>query len=295
MRALKYAFDEALISLWRGRRAAVLSLATIVVAMFVLGGFLLLMVNVQRLVRQWSLAAEFSVYLRDDSTADQQAAIQTALSRSPAATAVDYVSKGEAALRFARDFPDLAGSVDLATHNPLPASIEVRVRPGAQSGGQLRQLADRIRPMPGVADVRYDRRWIERLLSAVELVRGLGLLLAGVLVAGAALTVASVVRLALHARRDEIHIMQLVGAPRMFVRGPFILEGILQGGAGALAAVAFLWALFVAGQARFHGGLVVTSVLEPMTFLPIQFCALLVAGGMAVGCLGGLVAARSAR
>lgn len=218
--------DEALASLWRGRRAVALSLATIAVAIFVLGGFLLLMFNMERLVRQWSLAAEFSVYLRDEATTDQRAAIDAAVRQSQLASTVEYLSKGDAARRFARSFPDLAGNLDLTVHNPLPASIEVRVRPEAQNGERLRALADRIRPMGGVADVRYDRRWIERVMSAVQLVRGVGLILATVLVAGAALTVASVVRLALDARREEIHIMQLVGAPMTFIRGPFVLEGV---------------------------------------------------------------------
>lgn len=295
MRALKYSMDEALASLWRGRRAAVFSLATITVTIFVLGGFLLVMFNMERLVRQWSLAAEFSVYLRDEATSDQRAAIEAAIRQSQLASTVEYLSKGDAARRFARDFPDLAGSVDLATHNPLPASVEVRVRPDAQNGERLRALADDIRPMAGVADVRYDRRWIERLMSAVRLVRGVGLMLATVLVAGAALTVASVVRLALYARRDEIHIMQLVGAPMTFIRGPFVLEGVFQGGLGALVAIVLLWVLYLASGARFQGALVMMSVVDRLLFLPPMLCALLVAGGMAVGCLGGLVAARSAR
>src|SRR4249919_2522130 len=120
MRALRYSLDEALASLWRGRRAAALSLATIAVAIFVLGGFLLLMLNMERLVRQWSLAAEFSVYLRDEATTDQRAAIDAAVRQSQLASTVEYLSKGDAARRFARSFPDLAGNVDLTVHNPLP-------------------------------------------------------------------------------------------------------------------------------------------------------------------------------
>ena len=71
---------------------------------------------------------------------------------------------------------------------------------------------------------------MSRLRSAIEIIRGVGLVLAAVLTIAAALTVASVVRLALHARRDEIEIMQLVGAPPTYIRGPFVMEGTLQGG-----------------------------------------------------------------
>ena len=94
--------------------------------------------------------------------------------------------------------------------------------------------------MPGVADVRYDRQWLDRLLSAIAIIRGVGLVLGAVLTIAAALTVANVVRLALYARRDEIEIMQLVGAPQAYIRGPFVMEGVLQGGIGALLALAAL-------------------------------------------------------
>ena len=65
----------------------------------------------------------------------------------------------------------------------------------------------------------------------IRVVRGVGLLIVTLLAIAAALTVANVVRLAAHARRDEIEIMQLVGAPLAYVRGPFVAEGVLQGGA----------------------------------------------------------------
>ena len=107
----------------------------------------------------------------------------------------------------------------------------------------------------------------------------------------AALTVANVVRLALYARRDEIDIMQLVGAPQAYVRGPFVMEGVLQGGIGALVALAgarrgVLRAARALSAAA--GGGAQRLVVH---FLPVELCVLLVAGGMAVGCLGGLVAA----
>ncbi len=94
--------------------------------------------------------------------------------------------------------------------------------------------------MPGVADVRYDRRWLDRLASLSGFVRYAGFILAGVLVLAAGLTVTNVVRLALYARRDEVEIMELVGAPMAFIRGPFVCEGIIQGGIGAVLALAAL-------------------------------------------------------
>jgi cell division transport system permease protein len=152
-------------------------------------------------------------------------------------------------------------------------------------------LGAALRRADGVADVRYDRQWLDRLLSAVAVIRGAGLLLGTILTLAAALTVANVVRLALYARRDELDIMQLVGAPPAYVRGPFIMEGVLQGGIGALAAVVALGAAFVALRGRYLVPLASAVNLSSVSFLPLEACVLLVAGGMVVGCLGGLVAA----
>jgi cell division transport system permease protein len=118
--------------------------------------------------------------------------------------------------------------------------------------------------------------------------------LASLLVLAAALTVASVVRLALLARRAEIHIMQLVGAPIAYIKGPFVIEGLIQGGLGAMAAVGVLWLTFLFMRGRLAPML--AGAIDPgaMAFLSAPLCAALLAGGMAVGCVGGLIAARSA-
>src|SRR5437764_6934493 len=203
----------------------------------------------ERLFTRWQEAAEFSVYLHDDFTPAQQAAVESVLRESGLVRAIDVVSKDEALRRFKNNFGELATAAQDLPENPLPASIEVRLVANANLGS-VEALAGRASKLAGVSDVRYDRRWIERLVSMVNAVRAGGFALAAILIVAAALTVASVVRFALLARREEIHIMQLVGAPLAYIRGPFIMEGLIQGGLGAAAAVAVLWAVFAAVRAR---------------------------------------------
>ncbi|HZP47103.1 MAG TPA: ABC transporter permease [Vicinamibacterales bacterium] len=291
MRALRYAAEEALVSLWRGRRSGLLSTATIALALFVLGAFLLVTANLQRLAEQWGSGAELSVYLVDDVTAAQRQAIESTLAGSDVVATREFVSKRDALTRFKQTFTDLASTVDTLGDNPLPASYEVRLRSTAGGDASVDQLAARVRTLDGVADVRYDRQWIARLLSAVRVVRGVGLALGLLLTIAAALTVANVVRLALYARRDELEIMQLVGAPDVYVRGPFVMEGVLQGGIGAAAALVVLGAVFLAVRGRYLTPLAAAVNLPSIRFLPAELCVLLVAGGMAVGCVGGAVAA----
>jgi len=291
MRALRYAIEEAALSLWRGKQAGLLSTLTIALALFVLGGFLLVTANLDRLGSEWSRAAELSVYLKDEVTPAQRAAVEAALAPSDLVAAHEYVSKADALVRFKQTFADLSPALDSVGANPLPASFEVRLHPGPGAGSEVDLLAARLQQLPGVADVRYDRQWLDRLLSAIRVIRGVGFLLGSVLTIAAALTVANVVRLALYARRDELDIMQLVGAPQAYIRGPFVMEGVLQGGAGALVALAVLGAAFLALRARYFVPLASALNVSSIQFLPVELCLLLVVGGMAVGCLGGLVAA----
>jgi cell division transport system permease protein len=290
MRAFRYALDEAIRSLWRGRQSGLLSTATIALALFVLGAFLLVTANLERLGAQWSSAAEMSVYLKDDVTPDARRAIEGALAPNDLIAGHEYVSKAEALVRFKQTFADLAAAVDSMGDNPLPASYEVRLRSGQDTSSRVEALGGELRQMTGVADVRYDRQWLKRVIGAIAIVRGIGLALGAVLTIAAALTIANVVRLALFARRDELDIMQLVGAPQAYIRGPFVMEGVLQGGTGALAALVALAILFFAIRGVYLAPVASAVSLASVQFLPLGLSVLLVVGGMAVGCLGGVVA-----
>jgi cell division transport system permease protein len=291
MRAIEYSFREATASLWRTRGSSAFAIVAIALAMLVLGGVLLLTFNVERLVAEWSSAAEFSVYLRDDATSEQRGALEALIDASGVAAGREYVSKAQALGRFRRDFAELASLTSSMESNPFPASVEVRVRADATASAEA--LVARLAKEPGVADVRYDRQWLSRITAALEAIRSIGFALGLVMVVAAGLTVATVVRLTLHARRDEVEIMQLVGSPYAFIRGPFVVEGLLQGGLGALLAIGVLWAGFAAAIAWWGGTLGDIVPAASLRFLPAHLCAWLVGGGMAVGCLGGLAAART--
>jgi cell division transport system permease protein len=290
--ALRYAFDEAVASLWRGRRSGFLSTSTIGVALFVLGGFLLTTANLQRLGDEWSRSAEMSVYLNDDATVAQRTAIEGLLAPGPLIAEAEFVSKTQALERFKETFADLASTVGTLESNPLPASYEVRLQAQIGTSSGVDELAQRLRTVAGVADVRYDRQWLERLTSTIGIVRIVGLALAGVLIVAAALTVATVVRLALHARRDELAIMQLVGAPQAYIRGPFIVEGVLQGGIGAVVALVLLTVTYQLLRGRYLVPLAEAVNFSSVRFLSFGLCLLLLVGGMLVGCVGGIVASR---
>jgi len=114
-----------------------------------------------------------------------------------------------------------------------------------------------------------------------------GALLGGILVLAGVFTISNVIRLTVYARQDELDIMRLVGATRGYVKGPFVVEGMLQGGLGGLVSVGLLWIAFrvLATDAMAASDLMGRAVV----FMPRHLSLLLVAGGMIVGIAGSLV------
>ena len=295
MTVVGYAFDEGWTSVRRAGKSAVISIGTIAVAFVTLGGFLLISVNVQRALDRWLEAAELSVYLQDEITDDSRAALEAYLESHPAVLAVEFISKSHALERFQNDFPELADVTASLSGNPFPAALEVRLQTGQSAAAMADELARTVAERGGVADVRYDRRWLARLLAIVTGARVAGGIAAAVLMIGAAFTVASVVRLSLHARRDELEIMQLVGAPFSYIRGPSIVEGLLLGGLGAAVALAAIALLFTLAGRAFGPDLAGLTGGAQLTFFGLRESAILLTGGLAVGAGAGALASRAVK
>jgi cell division transport system permease protein len=290
MRAIEYAFRQGAASLWRSRGSSAFAVLAIALALVVLGALLLLTSNAERLLSRWTSASEFSVYLADDATSEQRGAVESSIDQSGVSAGREYVSKTQALARFRQEYAQLSSLAEGFDDNPFPASIEVKVGQGAERDGRVDALVRQVVQLPGVVDVRYDREWLTRVGSALETIRAAGFGLALLMGLAAAVTVATVVRLGLLARHDEIEIMELVGAPLTYIRGPFVAEGVLQGGIGAVLAIVFLWLSHALANAWW--GTELRGILdgETLRFLPVRLSAILVIGGMFVGSTGGLAA-----
>jgi len=290
-----YSFAEALVSLRRSGRSALVSMGTIAIAFATLGGFLLISVNVQGVMDQWLQAAEMSIYLHDTISEADRHALEEFLKAQPMVAEVEYVSREQALERFRADFPELREVTTGIGENPFPSALEVRLRTENTGDASADTLSREVAGKPGVSDIRYDRQWLARLVSIVTTGRLIAALVAGILMLGAAFTVAAVVRLSLYARRDELEIMQLVGAPFSYIRGPAVVEGLLLGGIGAavaLAAIAFLYSTLSGWVGSDLAGLVGIGQIR---FLgPTEFVMMLL-GGVGVGAAAGTVASRAVR
>lgn len=294
MTVIGYAFEEALASLRRSGRSALVSIVTIAIAFVTLGGFLLLSVNVQDVLDGWLEAAEFSVYLHETATTADRAAIEQFLRARPEVAEIEFVSKEQAFARFRADFPELADVTGSLAQNPFPPALEVRLRANEDSGAGAETLAREVTGKTGVADVQFDRTWLARLLGVVTGARVAAAVVAGILMLGAAFTVGAVVRLSLYARRDELEIMALVGAPFSYIRGPFVFEGLLLGGFGAAVALMVIGVLYYFGGQWVGSDLAGLAAAGQLRFLGYSEMALMLTGGIVVGAAAGTLASRAA-
>jgi cell division transport system permease protein len=287
LRALAYFLEEALTSLWRSRLINALSIGTIAVSLFVLGAFLTVASNLNQVVDRWTQKVRVTFFLVDGLEPHIRESLVGRLRDDPAVESLELVSREQALERFRALFRDLRTLPDDLGENPFPASIEVALRAGRQSPDEVRRLVQEFARAPGVQEVQYDLLWIERLATAARLVRGVGALLGGILVLAGVFTISNVIRLTVYARQDELDIMRLVGATPGYVKGPFVMEGMLQGGLGGLLSVGLLWLAFRV----FAAEAVAASDLmgRAAVLLPQRMALLLVAGGMAVGVVGSLV------
>jgi cell division transport system permease protein len=195
---------------------------------------------------------------------------------------VRYVSREEAlnvARRELEEFSTIFGSIDT---NPLPASLEISLLAGQRDAAAVRAIADVVSEIPLVEEVRYGADWLDKVFVLRRVAAAATLTLGAGFAAVAALIIGAAIRMAIFARRDEIVIMQLVGATDSFIRRPFLLEGMITGVVGAVLALLATWAVY-----RLLSG----SVFQ-LAWLPDAWLLGGLAAGGAVGLLASTVAVR---
>ena len=287
-----YFFREALRRIWVSKRTSSVAIAMITISLLIVGTFLLISENLGRAVTRWQGSSRATVYLDAEATPEQIASVAAWLSSHRDFGKHRFVTKAEALQRFRTYFSNLREVVGDLNENPFPASFECEVSPAtAQSRAFAAETAE-LKSMAGVDQVQLDWDWVRRLRKLVDLVNIAGLVAGGILALAAAFTIANVIRLTMMLYHEEIEIMRLVGATERIIRGPFLIEGLLQGTIGAIVAVILLFA----------GYLIAARLMPPASsllwgflfagFLPWQKLAALIAGGMFAGWFGSWLSVR---
>lgn len=290
LQALVYFFREAAVNLVRSWKVSLLAVLTITVSLFLGGVFLIASDNLRHRLDQWQDESRLVVYLETGADTAAQDRVRGLVDTVPSLVDVQSVDPEQASERFLRAFPSLSDLLQGWGDEPLPASFEIRLDWKKLDQDAYAAWLDTLRADPAVEMVDDDRDWLAQLEAAVIVLEGLALMLGLVLLLTAVFTISSVIRLTAYLYQDEIAVMRLVGATEFFIRGPFYVEGFLQGLGGGLLATGLLAAghRLVASE---QDGALVTSMLTSQFLTPGQLAALIAAGG-AAGLFGAVLSLR---
>lgn len=290
--SLGYFFREALRRIWVARRTSSVAIAMIALALTTLGAFLLVSENLTAAIDRWQGKSKVTVFFTPEASPAGINAVRSLLENDPTLRNHAFVSREEAMARFREGFAGLAGVVDDLDENPFPPSFEVEVTSEVVARSEFNRRMSEIRAMPEVEEVQFDWLWVAKLRRLVRMINTAGMIIGGILAVAAAFMIANVIRLTMYAHREEVEIMRLVGATERTIRGPFLIEGLLQGIMGGVLAVLVLYGAWE-GTKYFvnqQGASLWTSIF--LTFLPWQKSLALIAGGMTAGLIGSWLSLR---
>ncbi len=289
MRRIIYLVKEALANIRLNRTTTIIAVATTAFTLACFGVFLLLYVNLRGIARSLQEDIKVMVYLSDDLSADALSDLQQRLKGEREVAAISYLSKDQALADFREQFPSEHHLLQGLGENPLPASLVVTVAPQFRSSESVRRWAERLKTVPGVAQVQYNQDWIESLGAIVGYIELASVAVGTVLSAASITIIANTIRLALYARRAEIEIMRLIGATGAFIKIPYLLEGAILGAVGGALSLSLLKAGFEFFKLQLGSPGRLLGVGTGFSFFPGHMSFLIVLAGLVLGSVGSFV------
>jgi cell division transport system permease protein len=230
----KLFFSEAVRSIGANISTTVAATMTVLIGMFLLGLFIALFSWVNSWTDHVRKDVIVKVFFVQDATEQQINAVQSKLLTFPETKSVVFISKEDALKKMKEKYPELTQNL---SSNPLPPAFEATPK----DADQVKALAGKLQPLPaGVDKVDYAEKKTQRILAVTNVIKYIFLLGSLVLLAASTILIANTIRLSIFSRRREVEVMKLVGASNWFIRGPFMLEGLICGLIGAIAAVVLL-------------------------------------------------------
>jgi cell division transport system permease protein len=263
------AIREALLSFKRAPVLSALSVTTIAFALFVVGLFGLVAVNLRQALVQIEDRVEVVAYLLRGTPVEVVTVAMGDIQNFPEVTSVTFVTEDQALERARRELTEMQGVFDDLVANPLPASLEVKLKPGFRDTRHVQDVAERLKGFRFVEDVRYGRDWVEKLDRLRDVAAVVGLVIGAAFAFASVIIIGTTIRMTVLQRGREIAIMRLVGATDGFIRLPFLLEGSLKGALGGALAMGLTYTAFFALD---------RMILQAKFFEPQQAALLIVIG-----------------
>src|SRR6266581_1124008 len=235
---------EAMLTFKRAPLLSALSVTTIAFSLFVLGLFGLVVVNLQDALRAIEERVEIVAYILPGTPAEATAQALKDVEAFPEVQTATYVSEEEALARARAELVEFRDVLRELERNPLPASIEIKLKPGFRDADHVTAVAERMSGFGFVDDVRFGRDWVEKLDRLRQIAAAVGIAVGAAFAVVAIIIIGTTIRMAVLQRSREIAIMRLVGATDGFIRRPFLLQGAIKGMLGGLVAIGLSYATY---------------------------------------------------
>jgi cell division transport system permease protein len=270
---------EALLAFRRAPLLSALSVTTIAFSLFVLGLFGLVAVNLRQALRGVAERVEIVAYLLPGTPIETVMLGEQDIEAFPEVASAVLISEDSALARARRELVEFRDLLRELERNPLPASIEVKLKPGYQDATHVNAVADRLRGFGFVDDVRFGRDWVEKLDRLRRLAAAVGVVVGAAFAIVAVIIIGTTIRMAVLQRSREIAIMRLVGATDGFIRRPFLLQGALKGLLGGLVAIGLSYAAYA----------LINRFLIESSFFTVPQALGIVVFGTVIGLMGSLL------
>ena len=268
MKIFLYSFQTAVKNMWREKWINVLTILTIAVGLLILGGFVLVTLNMDSTLKRWSKGFGLVVYIEEDLSPEEEGLLSEFFKEDPDVAEVKYISKEHALEELKRTLGTMTSILEGFEENPLPSSFELKLKREALDPVRIEQKASQIKQMSGVEDVQYGEKWLSSLSTMSKGMKIVGMLLGTIIFIAISFATYSTIKVLFYRRIDEIETLKLLGATRSFIRFPFLLEGLFIGILGGIVGFLCLFALYSFVSYKIIEFL--PSVTGVMMFFPVK-------------------------
>lgn len=280
--------NDALRSIKRNRTISIASAATVAASLFVLGVFLLTLLNVNNQVERLGSQLEIAIYLKNDITVSQQSAIEAELNGMNEVKNVKFVNKDEAFNELKQQFGDKDKEVlEGFDKNTLPLSYKVEVK----SPELISKVVKKMKGMGGIDEIKDSKQIVDKLIAISHTVDIVGLTIFLILAGVSLFLISNTIKITVFSRRREVNIMKYIGATDWFVRWPFIIEGVIIGIIGSLISSIILFFAYRAAERALAVNTLGIKLLSVNTVFASAFGWFILAGVL-IGALGSVLSLR---
>lgn len=283
---MSYSFRAAFQSLYHDRWINLLSVLSMATALLIIATAVISLYNIDLFSKKLPEKFSMVLYLKDNISEADREDIITAIKKKGIVKTVRYISKEEALKELRSSLREADYILEGLKENPLPASIEIRLKKDAVSPESVAKLVSFLKGLKGIEDMQYGENFLISLNSIKRGLETMGLVITSIMVIGTIFISYSTVKILFYRRKEEIETLKLLGATTGFIRTPFLIEGGILGFAGGLISAIFLILFYYIVFARL--GLTIpllrSVVFYPSMAFPIPFA------GLVLGILGAQVA-----